>query len=132
MAYAMARRRDLPSFLSKLHARHNTPYYSIWIMGLLMVFLVLLIDLKNVVAVGTFAMLFYYALANVSALRLKTEDKVYPRLVPALGAVTCVALLGMVLFISPQAWIIGLAGLVAGTVYYFVNRRASSRTTGSK
>jgi len=118
MAYAMARRKDLPQALSKLHPKYNTPYYSIWVIGVLMTLLVLFIDLTKVVAISTFALLFYYALANVSALRLKVEKRVYPRFVPVLGAATCLALLVFILFVSPQAWIIGVAGLIAGAIYY--------------
>jgi APA family basic amino acid/polyamine antiporter len=125
VACAMARRNDLPQTLSKLHARYNTPYHSVWITGILMALLVLLIDLSSVVAISTFAMLFYYASANISALRLQKEKRMYPNVVPALGVITCLSLLVIILFISPQAWTIGLAGLLAGTVYYFAKRKIS-------
>lgn len=125
VAYAMARRNDLPQTLSKLHTRYNTPYHSVWITGILMALLVLFIDLSSVVAISTFAMLFYYASANISALRLQKEKRMYPNVVPALGVITCLSLLGIILFISPQAWTIGLAGLLAGAVYYFAKQKTS-------
>jgi APA family basic amino acid/polyamine antiporter len=117
MAYAMARRKDIPEVLSRLHPRYNTPYYPTWITGALMMLLVLAIDLSRVVAISTFALLFYYSLANISALRLKAEKRMYPRLVPALGGASCLALLVFIIFASPQAWIIGIAGLAAGAIY---------------
>jgi APA family basic amino acid/polyamine antiporter len=125
VAYAMARRNDLPQTLSKLHTRYNTPYHSVWITGILMALLVLFIDLSSVVAISTFAMLFYYGSANISALRLQKEKRMYPNVVPALGVITCLSLLGIILFISPQAWTIGLAGLLAGAVYYFAKQKTS-------
>jgi len=118
VAYAMARREDLPQALGKLHPKYNTPYYSVWIVGFLMALLVLFIDLAKVVAISTFAMLFYYAIANVSAFRLKTQKRMYPPVVPALGTFTCLALLIFILFVSPQAWDLGAAGLTAGAIYY--------------
>ena len=118
MAYAMAKRKDLPQALSKLHPQHNTPYYLIWLTGAFMALLVLLIDLSKVVAISTFALLFYYSLANISALRLKVENRHYPRFVPILGTASCTALLIFILFASTQAWIMGLAGLMAGLIYY--------------
>jgi APA family basic amino acid/polyamine antiporter len=118
MAYAMAKRKDIPRAFSKLHSRHNTPYYSVWIIGVLMTLLVLFVDLKQVVAISTFALLFYYALANVSALRLKIQKRLYPRIVPLLGLVTCFAMLLFILLASPQAWIIGVAALIIGGIYY--------------
>lgn len=118
MAYAMAKRKDIPQVFSKLHPQYNTPYYSVWIIGALMTLLVLFVDLTHVVAISTFALIFYYALANASALRLKVQKRLYPCIVPVLGIITCIALLAFILFASPQALIIGVAGLIAGTVYY--------------
>lgn len=125
MVYAMARKSDLPASLSRVDAKHNTPYYSVWFAGILMTVLVLSIDLSSVVAISTFAMLFYYASSNISALRLKKKDRRYPQAVPLIGAITCIALLIVILFLSPQAWAIGLAGLIAGAVYYFAKHRSS-------
>jgi APA family basic amino acid/polyamine antiporter len=123
VAYAMARKKDLPQALSKLHSKHNTPHYAIWIIGVLMALLVLFIDLSRVVVISTFASLFYYAFGNVSALRLKTEKRLYPRVVPILGAATCIALLVFILFASREAWIIGVAGLTAGALYYLAKKK---------
>jgi len=118
MAYAMAKRKDIPQALSKLHPKHNTPYYSIWLTGALMGLLVLIIDLSKVMAVSTFALLLYYALANLSALRLKGGKRLYPRFVPILGTASCLTLLVFIFFASMQAWIIGVAGLAVGAIYY--------------
>jgi APA family basic amino acid/polyamine antiporter len=123
MAYAMAKRKDIPQTLSRLHQRYNTPYYSIWIIGALMTLLVLFIDLTKVVAIGTFALLFYYAFANVSALRLKVQKRLYPQFVPILGTVTCLALLIFILLASIEACIIGVAGLTAGAIYYVAKKK---------
>jgi APA family basic amino acid/polyamine antiporter len=123
MAYAMARRKDIPQTLSKLHSKYGTPYYSIWIIGALMTLLALFIDLTKVVAISTFALLFYYAFANVSALRLKVQKRLYPQFVPILGTATCLALLIFILFASTEAWIIGVAGLTAGAIYYVAKKK---------
>jgi APA family basic amino acid/polyamine antiporter len=123
MAYAMARREDMPKALSKLHKKYATPYYSIWIIGALMTILVLSIDLTSVVAISTFALLFYYTLANLSALRLKTKDRKYPKAIPTIGTFTCLALLAFIIFVSPQAWIMGTASLLVGAIYYAAKQK---------
>jgi APA family basic amino acid/polyamine antiporter len=123
MTYAMARRNDLPKALSELHRKYGTPYYSIWIIGALMTLLALFTDLTRVVAISTFAMLFYYSLANFSALQLKKENRTYPRIVPAIGAATCIGLLVFALFASFQSWIIGTVTLLVGAVYYAVRQK---------
>ncbi|MEM3077939.1 MAG: amino acid permease [Nitrososphaerales archaeon] len=127
MAYAMARKKDFPKALSRLHQKYNTPYYSVWIVGISMALLVLLIDLTRVVAISTSAILFYYAIANISALRLKAREKLYPKVVPVLGIFTCLALLILTLFVSPDAGVIGATGLIAGAIYYFVKKRFSQK-----
>jgi APA family basic amino acid/polyamine antiporter len=128
MAYAMAKRKDLPQILDKLHPQHNTPYYAVWIVGLATVLLSLLGDVSGVVVVSSFAMLFFYTLANVSAFRLKIEKRVYPRFLPALGAGVCVVFLAFTFFVSFQSWLVGVACLIIGAVYYFAKQKVSNAT----
>lgn len=127
LAYAMAREGDLPRGLAVLHPAHGTPWRAVWLTGLVMAALVLLVDLGPVVAVSTFALLFYYGIANVCALRLEPGARRYPRFVPALGIATCLLLLLAILLVSPRAWGVGLATLVAGGVYYGLRRRPGGR-----
>jgi APA family basic amino acid/polyamine antiporter len=102
VAYAMSKRRDIPQTFGKLHPKFNTPYYSVWFLGILMALLVLFVDLTKVVAISTFATLFYYSIANVAALRLKAQNRLYPSIVPVLGLVTCLVLQVFIFFVSPQ------------------------------
>lgn len=127
MTYAMAKRKDLPRTLSRLHQKHNTPYYSILIIGAITALLVLFTDLSKVVTISVFAMLFYYTLANVSALRLERKERVYPRFIPFLGTITCLSLLVLAFFVSPQACLIGLTGLTAGIAFYLAKNKIPSK-----
>jgi APA family basic amino acid/polyamine antiporter len=88
-----------------------------------MVLLVLFIDLSQVVSISTFAMLFYYAMANISAIRLKPRNRTYSWIIPVLGALTCLALLTLVFLTSLQTWVVGLVGLLAGAVWYGVRSK---------
>jgi hypothetical protein len=49
--------------------------------------------LEGVVGVSTFALLFYYAMANIAAFKLDAKSRVYPRFVCALGLASCLLLL---------------------------------------
>jgi basic amino acid/polyamine antiporter, APA family len=122
MAYSMARRGDLPKALSRLHPSYCTPYISVFVIGATMILLVLLADLTSVVAVSTFALLFWYVFANFSAFKLKIENRLYPRFVPILGLSTCLALLAIVFVVSPIAWVTGIAFLTAGAVIYLLRK----------
>lgn len=117
MAYAMAKRNDIPQAFAKLQLKYRTPYYSVWIVGIIMTLLVLFMNLSGVVVISTFAMLFCHTFANVSAFRLKTR-RLYPRIMSIIGLIACLALLIFILFVSPQAWLMGVGGLVVGTIYY--------------
>jgi APA family basic amino acid/polyamine antiporter len=123
MAYSMARRKDVPQPLAKLHGRFRTPYYSIWAVGFLMSVLVLFFNLTGVVAVSTFGALFYYAFTNAAAFKLKPEKRRYNRLVPVVGLGTCIVLLAFILFAATQAWIIGVVCLFTGAVYYAFRKK---------
>jgi len=127
MAYSMARKKDLPQVLAKLHQKFVTPHYAIWAVGILMAALVMFFDLKGVVAISTFGALFYYAFTNASAFKLKTEQRRYHKIMPIVGLGTCIVLLAFILFAVTQAWIIGGICLVAGAVYYGAKKYASKR-----
>ena len=123
VVYEMARRDELPRFFGQLHGKYGTPSQAVWISGALMILLVLFIDLTRVVAISTFALLFYYAIANVSALRLKSAEKRLPCAIPIIGAVSCVALLVFSSIKTPSVFIAGLVSLLVGVGYYAVRRR---------
>ena len=128
MTYSMARRKDLPHTLSKLHPTFCTPYYAIWIAGLSMTGLVLFIDLTKVVAISTFASLFYYAIANMAAIKLKNGKKIKHKIIAALGLSSCLIMLFFILFISPESWLFGILCLIFGTCYYAVKKWYKRKT----
>jgi APA family basic amino acid/polyamine antiporter len=128
MAYSMARRNDLPSALSRLHSRFLTPYWAILISGALMAVLVLFVDLTRVVAISTFALLFYYSTTNLAALKLKNGNGGWRQMtVPLLGLATCLLLFAFVLFASPIAWLVGVAFLLVGSAYYLVQKKLKEK-----
>jgi APA family basic amino acid/polyamine antiporter len=120
VGFAMARNKQLPAFVSKIHPRFQTPYYAVWVTGTLSTILVFE-NFSRVVAVGTFALLFNHALVNLAALRLEAEYRRYPVLVSIVGFLLC---LGLLFFLSADAWLIGIAGLTVGALYYHLRIRS--------
>jgi APA family basic amino acid/polyamine antiporter len=127
MAFSMARRNDLPGKLKQVHSRFGTPYFSILIIGIVMALLAFFVDLTGVVAVSTFALLFWYVLVNLSAFRLECEESLFPKWLPILGLITCSLLLLVVLFVSPFAWIVALISLIVGTIFYITKKSLKSK-----
>ncbi len=120
IVFSMARSRDLPLLFGRIHPRFGTPHYAIAITGACMIAAILLADLALVVAVSTFAMLVYYLIANIAALRLPVRSRRYPSWVPGTGALSCIAL---IVFLSPASWAIGCIGLAAGGAWFILHRR---------
>jgi APA family basic amino acid/polyamine antiporter len=119
MTFAMARNKQLPNFLSRIHPRFQTPHYAVCAAGILSSVLVFG-GFSRVVAVGTFALLFHHGLVNLAAIRLKAENRRYPVFISVIGFLLCMTLM---VFLSIDAWIIGIAGLAIGSVYYAFETR---------
>lgn len=127
MTYCMARRKDLPQILAKLHPTFCTPYISILIIGLIMTGLVLFFDLTRVVAISTFSSLFYYAIANLAALKLNDGKKLRLKIISSLGFSSCLIMLFSILFISPDSWLFGISCLGIGSLYYSIKKRRQKK-----
>ncbi len=125
MLFAMARRHDLPALLSHVHPEYEVPDRGIILTGLAAIIVALFGTLETIVAAASFSILIYYMLANLSALRMRQQDKLFPDWVPVLGAISCAAL---ALTLRMPVILGGLAMLAAGLVWRVVYRRVSGHT----
>jgi APA family basic amino acid/polyamine antiporter len=120
MAFAMARRGDLPGWLHAVHPVHGVPHRAVVLMGAIGLVIAATGTLEGVAAAASFTILLYYWVANLSAIRMPREAKLVPDAVPTIGLVAC-TLLAVAL-----PWgtiIVGLSVLAAG----FVARMALHR-----
>jgi len=128
VSFAMSRNLQLPRFVGKLHARFRTPYISIIILGVAMTLLASFADLRQVVAVSSFASICYYATTNVSALLLRERTRprigafkvpLYP-VFPLLGLASCIML---IFFLAYDSILIGTFAAITGAVYYLTRKQ---------
>jgi APA family basic amino acid/polyamine antiporter len=91
-SFAMARNGDLPRPLAYVSSRSQVPQYAEIAVATVVVALVLVFDVRHVIAFSSFGVLLYYAVANASALTQPREYRRWPRAVSALGLVGCLAL----------------------------------------
>jgi len=91
-AFAMARERDLPAFLDRVHPRWHVPHRAELTAGALVVVLVALVDLRGAIGFSSFGVLLYYFVANVAALRQRGEARRYPAVLQVVGAIGCLVL----------------------------------------
>ena len=108
---AMARERDLPSPLASVDPRHQVPDRAQVVIGVAVVVLVLVADLRGAIGFSSFGVLVYYAVANLSALRQPREQRRWPRALQVLGLVGCLV---MVAALPPEAVVAGLAVFAVG------------------
>jgi hypothetical protein len=95
-----------------------------------MAILVLFVDLTHVVAISTFALVFNYSVTNIAAYKLKNGTKLVNKIMPLLGVATCILLLAFIFLASADAWIVGVAFLIAGTIYYGVKKKLMPKDDG--
>jgi basic amino acid/polyamine antiporter, APA family len=113
MAFAMSRRGDLPAFLTSIHPRYSVPGRAVLLIGAIAAVVAATGTLRGVASAAAFTILLYYAIANLAAMRMPREAKLYSDLVPWVGVISCV-----LLAFSLQLPVIlaGLAVLAAGLV----------------
>jgi APA family basic amino acid/polyamine antiporter len=92
MAFAMARKRDLPRGLAHVDAARAVPDRAVLLTGAIIAIVALVGTLQWVVAAATFTILVYYAITNVAALRMPPAQRLYPPWIAVLGLVFCIVL----------------------------------------
>ncbi len=116
-AFAMARNRDLPEFLSR--TRTSNPENSIFVTSAIVLALTLVGNLVQVASLTSLTILLYYSVTNASALRLSRKKRLYPRLISVAGFVCCI---GLALFLPLDQWIWTIGLVAAAFAYKLLNK----------
>ncbi|MGV3613992.1 MAG: APC family permease [Fimbriimonas sp.] len=98
MMFAMARRGDLPAPLGQVD-QGGTPAMAVFATGGLILAAVYLGQVREAASTAAFAILLYYGIANLAALRMPRSEKWLPDAVPALGLLLC---LGLAAHLDPR------------------------------
>ena len=124
-AFAMAREGDLPRPLAAVHPRWHVPRRAEYVVGVAVIALVALVDLRGAIGFSSFGVLLYYFVANLAALRQRAEARRYPRLLAVVGAGGCLVL---AVTLPWQSVVAGVVVAVAGLAYRALRLRL---TTGA-
>ncbi|MGH3660697.1 MAG: APC family permease [Micromonosporaceae bacterium] len=89
---AMARERDLPTWLAGVHRRFQAPHHAEIALAVAVCVLILIADIRDAIGFSSFGVLIYYLIANLAAFTQPRERRRYPRALQALGAIGCVTL----------------------------------------
>lgn len=91
-SFAMAAEGDLPRALAAVHPARRVPHRAEAAAGAATTAAVLVGDLVTTLSVSAFAVLVYYAVANLGALRLPADQRRWPRWLAAAGLASCLLL----------------------------------------
>jgi basic amino acid/polyamine antiporter, APA family len=113
MGFAMARRGDLPRFLETIHPVYHVPGRAVLLIGSIAAIVAATGTLRGVASAAAFSILIYYAIANLAALRMPGEAKLFHDAVPAIGLLACCLL---ALSVTVPVMVAGIGILLAGFV----------------
>ncbi len=126
VTFALGRAGDLPSFLSDIHAVHNSPHKAALVSGVIVLAIVLVLPISEVAGAASqmFALLFAVVCFAAWRLRYTEPYMVRPFRAPLLPLFAGIGLLaGLVVMmtllnISPLAWWLSFSWLVLGGVVF--------------
>jgi APA family basic amino acid/polyamine antiporter len=117
---AMAREGDLPRALAAVHPRYSVPHRAELTLGVIVIVVVLLVDLRGAIAFSSFGVLLYYFVANLAALRQEDAVRSFPRWLQVLGMAGCLLLVAT---LPPLGLAVGVAVLAVGLIGRLLLRR---------
>jgi APA family basic amino acid/polyamine antiporter len=110
---AMARDRHLPHALAAVHPRFKSPYRAEVVVGAVVAAVAAVVDVRGAIGFSSFAVLLYYAIANVSAFTLGR------RAIPTTGLIGCLVL---AVLLPVSSVLVGAAVVAIGATAYAVTR----------
>lgn len=117
---AMARNRDLPSWLAGVHPKYQVPHRAEIALAIVVSVLILTVDLRGTIGFSSFGVLLYYFIANASAFTQAKEQRRYPKALQILGGVGCLILVAT---LPPTSIMVGLTVLAIGIGYRLIRLR---------
>ncbi|MET0974703.1 MAG: APC family permease [Leifsonia sp.] len=117
---AMAREGDLPRWLSVVHPRYRVPHRAELTLGVIVIIVLFVADLRGAIAFSSFGVLLYYFVANLAAFGQNTPARRFPRWLQVVGMIGCLLLVAT---LPPAGILIGVLVLATGLAGRLVVRR---------
>ena len=122
--FAMSRGRHLPAGLDAVHPRRQVPHRAEIAVGIAVIALVAVADLRDAIGFSSFGVLIYYAVANAAALTLSRDEGALPKSVPVVGIAGCLLLAAT---LPGTAVLAGLVVFAVGIVVWWAGRGVRAR-----
>ena len=137
-SYALGRDRMLPAFFSRLHTKRRTPHVALAFTGGLILCVAVFLPTIDVASSASMMFLFLFFLVNLCVIRIRrnmADELTYGFVMPFFPIPPIVAILAQAVLavwlvhMSPIAWVVGPAWVLAGTgIYYFYSRHKATRS----
>lgn len=88
--FSMASNADLPSYFSAIHPKRKVPHRAEIAVGGIVAAVLIFADLRGAIGFSSFAILIYYAIANVASFTLPHTQRLWPRWMSVAGFLGCV------------------------------------------
>lgn len=122
VALAMGRRGDLPRRFGTVDTKRQSPSAAIVLVAVIIAALVMIGDIKTTWSFSAFTVLLYYAITNLAALKLKGDERIYPRWIAIVGLIGC---LFLAFWVEPAVWLAGLGVIGVGLIWHGIARAAA-------
>ena len=118
--FAMASDGRLPAYLARVHPAYRVPHLAEVTVGLVLVAVVLLADVRSAIGFSSFTVLLYYAVTNMAAFTLEDRERLYGRHLAALGVAGC---LGLAVLLPVPSVLGGASVVLVGLAIDALRRR---------
>ncbi len=116
---AMGRHGDAPPLFAGI-AASGSPVPAVTAVGVVVAALALLGDVKVTWSFSAFAVLIYYAITNLAALRLPAARRLFSPLIAWVGLLSC---LFLAFWVETSIWLSGVGLIGIGLVWHMIARR---------
>ncbi|NKB25364.1 MAG: amino acid permease [Kiritimatiellae bacterium] len=114
---AMGRRKDMPSCVGFVSKAGTAPYIAIAMTGLIVILFVLVGNIHVTWSFSAFAVLIYYSITNLTALKITDQDRLFPKWTAYIGLASCIFL---AFWVDPLISVLGLVLIGAGCAWQSV------------
>lgn len=122
---AMGRRAEMPTQAALVGEKTGVPWVATLVVAAIICLIVLVGDIKLAWSFSAFAVLIYYSITNLCALRMKPSERIFPIWPAWIGLASC---LFLAFWVQPIIWANGLALLALGLLWQRAAVRLKQRS----
>ena len=122
---AMGRRAEMPTQVALVAEKTGVPWVATLVVAAIIGLIVLVGDVQIAWSFSAFAVLIYYSITNLCALRMKPSERIFPIWPAWVGLASC---LFLAFWVQPYIWANGLALLGLGLLWQRAAIRLKEQT----